>query len=194
MGSPSFISIPASYDPNTGGVTPTMTTSNSLRRPLKHSSRGQSRSSSSSPAFKPTISPNLKPLLPGGILLFWTFSYEPGTSSDVVHTLASKSNYQNILEGNHNQLGLSYPKELSSGIESRRTSHKVAEQARRSRINSAIDQLGAMLPGETDGNSKAITVEKAIDYIKHLESQLAQAKAELVAKKQWGYCDYSLGW
>ena len=70
MGSPSFISIPASYDPNTGGVTPTMTTSNSLRRPLKHSSRGQSRSSSSSPAFKPTISPNLKPLLPGGILLF----------------------------------------------------------------------------------------------------------------------------
>ena len=73
---------------------------------------------------------------------------------------------------------------MSSGIESRRTSHKVAEQARRSRINSAIDQLGAMLPGETDGNSKAITVEKAIDYIKHLESQLAQAKAELVAKKQ----------
>jgi hypothetical protein len=104
-------------------------------------------------------------------------------SSDVIHTLASKSNYQNILEGNYSQLGLSYPKELSSGIESRRTSHKVAEQARRSRINNAIDQLGAMLPGETDGNSKAITVEKAIDYIKHLEEQLAQAKAELGTKK-----------
>ena len=96
--------------------------------------------------------------------------------------LASKSNYQNILEGTHNQLGLSYPKELSSGIESRRTSHKVAEQARRSRINNAIDQLGTMLPGETDGISKAITVEKAIDYIKNLEEQLVRAKAELAAK------------
>ena len=87
------------------------------------------------------------------------------------------------MEGNHNQLGLSYPKELSSGIESRRTSHKVAEQARRSRINNAIDQLGAMLPGETDGISKAITVEKAIDYIKSLEEQLVKVKAELGAKK-----------
>jgi hypothetical protein len=101
----------------------------------------------------------------------------------VIHTLASKSNYQNILEGNHSQLGLSYPKELSNGIESRRTSHKVAEQARRSRINNAIDQLGTMLPGETDGISKAITVEKAIDYIKSLEEQLAKVKAELGAKK-----------
>jgi len=87
------------------------------------------------------------------------------------------------LEGNHSQLGLSYPKELSSGIESRRTSHKVAEQARRSRINNAIDQLGAMLPGETDGISKAITVEKAIEYIKTLEEQLATARAELGTKK-----------
>jgi hypothetical protein len=40
-----------------------------------------------------------------------------------------------------------------------------------------------MLPGESDGNSKAITVEKAIDYIKHLEEQLALARAELNAKK-----------
>jgi len=98
--------------------------------------------------------------------------------------LASKSNYQNILEGTHSQLGLSYPKELSSGIESRRTSHKVAEQARRSRINnSAIDQLGTMLPGETDGISKAITVEKAIDYIKGLEDELSRVRAELAAKR-----------
>jgi hypothetical protein len=64
MGSPSFISIPASYDPNSTGLS-TMN-ANNVRRPLRHSSRGQSRSSSSSPAFKPIISPNLKPLLPGG--------------------------------------------------------------------------------------------------------------------------------
>jgi hypothetical protein len=39
-----------------------------------------------------------------------------------------------------------------------------------------------MLPGETDGISKAITVEKAIDYIKNLEDQLARVKAELASK------------
>ena len=69
MGSPSFISIPASYDPNSAGPSgnPTMNSGATVHRPLRQSSRGQSRSSSSSPAFKPIISPNLKPLLPGGI-------------------------------------------------------------------------------------------------------------------------------
>ena len=72
MGSPSFISIPSSYDPNGSAMTPTLNpnTNNNIRRPMRNSSRGQSRSSSSSPAFKPIISPNLKPLLPGGTLQF----------------------------------------------------------------------------------------------------------------------------
>ena len=64
MGSPSFISIPSSYDPNSM-VSPNVTATSGMRRQIKPS-RAQSRSSSSSPAFKPTISPNLKPLLPGG--------------------------------------------------------------------------------------------------------------------------------
>lgn len=69
MGSPSFISIPSSFDPNSTATTPSLSANNSnnnVRRPLRNSSRAQSRSSSSSPAFKPIISPNLKPLLPGG--------------------------------------------------------------------------------------------------------------------------------
>lgn len=70
MGSPSFISIPASYDPNSMVATPTLSATSGIRRPqLKQNSRTQSRSSSSSPAFKPMISPNLKPLLPGGLPL-----------------------------------------------------------------------------------------------------------------------------
>lgn len=183
MGSPSFISIPSSFDPNgVSASTPTLSLATNVRRPIRNS-RTQSRSSSSSPAFRPMISPNLKPLLPEGTLFTRHSSNFLGKSGDIANQLASKSNYQNILEGNHNQLGLSYPKELSSGIESRRTSHKVAEQARRSRINNAIDQLGTLLPGETEGISKAITVEKAIDYIKTLEEQLAKAKAELATKK-----------
>jgi hypothetical protein len=73
IGSPSFISIPASFDPNGGGAAPNMNASNNVRRPLRHASRGQSRSSSSSPAFKATISPNLKPLLPGGASSLTTY-------------------------------------------------------------------------------------------------------------------------
>jgi hypothetical protein len=70
MGSPSFISIPASYDPNSMVTTPTLSAASGIRRSqIKQNSRSQSRSSSSSPAFKPTISPNLKPLLPGGLPL-----------------------------------------------------------------------------------------------------------------------------
>jgi len=68
MGSPSFISIPSSFDPNMS-TTPTINPTPAVRRPPRQSSRAQSRSSSSSPAFKPIISPNLKPLLPGGMHL-----------------------------------------------------------------------------------------------------------------------------
>jgi len=68
--SPSFISIPSSFDPNGMVSTPTMAATPGMRQ-MRRPSRGQSRSSSSSPAFKPTISPNLKPLLPGGTSSFY---------------------------------------------------------------------------------------------------------------------------
>lgn len=59
--------------------------------------------------------------------------------------LASKSNYQNLLEGN--QLpGVSYPEHLSTGLTSKRTSHKVAEQGRRNRINEALKEMQSLLP------------------------------------------------
>jgi len=65
VGSPSFISIPTSFDPNSSMTAVTLPPPANPRRLAKQSSR-QNRSSSSSPAFKPIISPNLKPLLPGG--------------------------------------------------------------------------------------------------------------------------------
>lgn len=59
--------------------------------------------------------------------------------------LASKSNYQNILEGNHLP-GVSYPDSLSTGLTSKRTSHKVAEQGRRNRINEALKEMQCLIP------------------------------------------------
>ena len=121
--------------------------------------------------------------------------------------LASKSNYQNILEGT-NLPGVSYPETLSTNLTSKRTSHKIAEQGRRNRINTALQEIAQLLPpstpqvngtpscnggggGLSDGmmngtaaqqsNSKASTVELAIEYIKSLQKELGEAKGKLEA-------------
>ncbi|CAL3964243.1 hypothetical protein PZA11_001651 [Diplocarpon coronariae] len=146
-----------------------------------------------SPALLPRISPSIKPLLPGG-------SKGSGDTASLL-LAASKSNYQNILEGTHLP-GVSYPTELSTNLTSKRTSHKIAEQGRRNRINSALQEIAALLPrgtkdsvgeksGSGDGgegnettngksaaqsaNSKASTVEQAIEYIKQLREDVANA-------------------
>lgn len=117
--------------------------------------------------------------------------------------LASKSNYQNLLEGNHLP-GVHYPDSLSTGLTSKRTSHKVAEQGRRNRINEALKEMQSLLPkqalpkgakegtsdggaesGDADGkdskedaqaksnSSKAATVESANEYIRKLQRENA---------------------
>ncbi len=144
-----------------------------------------------SPALRPKISPSIKPLIRGASTV----------SEDTASLLlASKSNYQNILEGTHLP-GVSYPTELSTNLTSKRTSHKIAEQGRRNRINSALQEIATLLPrgcGKDSGNekggsgsgdaaeekgggsgqsanSKASTVELAIEYIKQLKQEVADA-------------------
>lgn len=143
---------------------------------------GKRGSVCSSPAIQPKISPSIKPLLPQGMNL-------------EASALLLKSNYQNIVEGNHKQLGLSYPAELSTNLTSKRTSHKIAEQGRRNRINNALAEIAALLP-HNSGNgsdnsssaaasaaaaqaSKASTVESAIEYIKELQKELSETKKKL---------------
>lgn len=65
--------------------------------------------------------------------------------------LASKSNYQNLLEGNRLP-GVNYPDSLSTGLTSKRTSHKVAEQGRRNRINEALKEMQALIPKRSTGS------------------------------------------
>ncbi|UKZ80883.1 hypothetical protein TrVFT333_008648 [Trichoderma virens FT-333] len=145
-----------------------------------------------SPALLPRISPNIKPLLPGA----------PGMSVEdqASRLLMSKSNYQNILEGNQVP-GVSYPSELSTNLTSKRTSHKIAEQGRRNRINSALQIMASLLPDsknkiasgddsdKKDGkqshasNSKASVVENAIVHMKNLEKENVDLKHELQALK-----------
>lgn len=198
---------------------------NSLKRtpnlaPMgRHSKKRASVSSiQMSPALRPKISPSIKPLLPGGAT---------GAEDAASLLLATKSNYQRILEGN-TVPGVSYPSELSTNLTSKRTSHKIAEQGRRNRINSALQEIATLLPkapakerrdGDGDGNnssggggggggsgdadkedkkekdkdkagggipnSKASTVEMAIEYIKQLQKEVAEAnkRAEEAERK-----------
>jgi hypothetical protein len=112
------------------------------------------------------------------------------------------------LEGNHLP-GISYPDSLSTGLTSKRTSHKVAEQGRRNRINDALKEMQALIPassgaraeelmthggGEDDSpegkekdrdaavksnSSKAATVESANRYIRVLKETEAAQKAAI---------------
>ncbi|KAM3431414.1 hypothetical protein MY4824_007124 [Beauveria thailandica] len=160
---------------------------------LSRNSRNRSTGSVHvSPALLPRISPNIKPLIPG----------TPGMSAeDTSRLLMSKSNYQNILEGN-TVPGVSYPTELSTNLTSKRTSHKIAEQGRRNRINSALQIMASLLPdhakpssedgedskaggggGSNNNNStqssKASVVENAIVHMKYLQKENGDLKKEL---------------
>lgn len=143
-----------------------------------------------SPALRPKISPVIKPLLPEGA---------NGSRTDNTHALllASKSNYQNILDGT-TVPGVVYPTSLSTNLTSKRTSHKIAEQGRRNRINMALQEMQALLPSpllaptpdakspesaaQQSNNSKAAKVESAIDYIKQLKQEVSE-RDELLSKK-----------
>lgn len=162
-------------------------------RVVSHTTARSSRKSSAgsvraSPALLPKISPNIKPLLAG----------KPGEGPDdeaFSRLLTTKSNYQNILEGNKVP-GLSYSSELSTRVNSKRATHRISEQGRRERISSAMRTLGGMIPNKYSGgcaeddeekaatstkltSSKAITVEGAIAYIRDLQQENERLKSEI---------------
>ncbi|KIW02669.1 uncharacterized protein PV09_06106 [Verruconis gallopava] len=89
-----------------------------------------------SPALRPKISPSIKPLLPEG---------EKLTEEQHALLLTSRSNYQNLIEG-RSIPGVTYPSDLPSQLTSKRTSHKIAEQGRRQRINVALQEMQCLLP------------------------------------------------
>ncbi|KAA8614715.1 phosphorus acquisition-controlling protein [Pyrenophora tritici-repentis] len=160
----------------------------SARNPKK---RNSVSTSLVSPALRPKISPSIKPLLPDG--------GSGGADSTHALLLASKSNYQNILDGT-TVPGVVYPTSLSTNLTSKRTSHKIAEQGRRNRINMALQEMQALLPSpqfgatpdakspesnaQNSNNSKAAKVESAIEYIKQLKQEVSERDNLLTQKDQ----------
>jgi hypothetical protein len=181
------------------------------KRDLKLARNPKKRNSVSSnlvsPALRPKISPSIKPLLPdgGSSKHLDVVSPRPNLTcagiTDNTHALllASKSNYQNILDGT-TVPGVVYPTSLSTNLTSKRTSHKIAEQGRRNRINMALQEMQALLPSpalgaipdakspetnaQNSNNSKAAKVESAIEYIKQLKQEVSERDDLLSQKDQ----------
>ncbi|CAG8518643.1 19149_t:CDS:2 [Racocetra persica] len=147
--------------------------------------------SKSPQTLKLTISPSLKPKLPGVL------------ANEVAEKLASQSNYKNILEGTSKSLGISYSSEVHSSLESRRTTHKAAEQKRRDSLKQSFDELKKVVPLHSitsnntkgnnikgnnhkngSGNDRNITKGKSCDgngSLKNLHQQTKE-KDELIQK------------
>lgn len=144
---------------------PRTTTSHKQGEPKPSSRNSKKRQSISSaqisPMLVPKISPSIKPLMPSSSLYSSSkflanktdASLGPGVpaiSADASALyLASKSNYQNILEGTHLP-GVSYPEALAENLSSKRTSHKIAEQGRRNRINTGMLAVASLTKTKTN--------------------------------------------
>ncbi|KAJ5745565.1 hypothetical protein N7520_010747 [Penicillium odoratum] len=186
--SPRTAAMPSPSGPIPKRSDPSRSSISSRKRPSVSSTHA-------SPQLRPKISPSIQPLMRAG-----------GENYAQDALLASKSNYQHILDGTLPS-GVSYPETLAENLSSKRTNHKLAEQGRRNRINSALKEIEALVPpdfvqarlakeaaltGVKSGDkekdksanqaiSKASAVEMAIDYIKSLQKSLNDTTAKLAA-------------
>lgn len=135
----------------------------------------RSHSVNSSPALGPQrhrASPELRPILPGGM------------SPQVGAMLASKSNYQHIVDGTYDQLNISYPSGMTQGLEVRRTSHKAAEQKRRDHLKECFEQMRTILPDRPEiGASKVAILKKGYEHILQLHAAIKDKDAEIARLK-----------
>ncbi|KAF2205093.1 hypothetical protein GQ43DRAFT_66981 [Delitschia confertaspora ATCC 74209] len=164
--------------------------------------RGSVHSTLASPAILPKISadvtPNIKPLLP---------NKQPISEQSHALILASKSNYEHMIQGTAPP-GVTFSDELRKDITAKKTSHKLAEQGRRDRINRAVEQLDALIspimpaqdaempdltgpgPGggagaggergkEKQADCKASKIEKAVVCVTHLLKEKERSEREM---------------
>ncbi|KAG0745077.1 hypothetical protein G6F57_008543 [Rhizopus arrhizus] len=89
-------------------------------------------------ALKPLlISPTLRP----GTQTLPFHQAQVATVEDAERILATRSNYQNLMEGKGAALGIAFTSQVKSGLEVRRTAHKAAEQKRRDSLKEWFDKL-----------------------------------------------------
>ncbi|KAJ5253785.1 hypothetical protein N7524_010965 [Penicillium chrysogenum] len=143
-----------------------------------------------SPRKKPKYMAAAHPQLPIQPKLASSILPEENHYFDSSQFLASKSNYECIVEGTGSKLGLAYPDHLLTGLDAKRVSHKNAEKDRRDRLSRALQALSELIAdNEAESNNsdivsevvslykeqhgnKVATVEAAVQYIKGLRKEL----------------------
>ncbi|KAJ2648775.1 hypothetical protein GGH99_007844 [Coemansia sp. RSA 1285] len=157
--------------------------------PLTPSVAGNSNSNASSSSSggggkEHATTPQLRPARGGAVVIAATSTTNiVGLEADVVTRLATKSNYQNIMEGKSELLGLNYRSEFKSGLEKRRTNHKQAEQKRRDSLKMCFQDLHHRLPNvDPKMVSKIYLLNKANGYIDALRR--ANERIALAAKEK----------
>lgn len=106
------------------------------------------------------------------------------------HSLAVKSNYGCIRDGSHSDHGLNYPESFVSDTFSKQRTHAINERNRRDRLSQAIRALQSVVPQmdsvemQKKGPPRAITVEKAIEYIVTLQREVDRLRKESSAITQ----------
>ncbi|OMJ24373.1 hypothetical protein AYI69_g4657 [Smittium culicis] len=108
------------------------------------------------------------------------------SADNIIEKLTSKSNYQNVIDGESDKLGLSYPKEIYNKLLSRRTVHKAAEQQRRDIQRCAFDELKLLLPelNEDKKPSKVSILSHAVKEITSLKNKLSDKDDEIAKLKK----------
>lgn len=87
--------------------------------------------------ISPTLNPGKQPL-PSSIT---SSTAAVRSVEDAERILATRSNYQNLMEGKGAALGIAFSTQIKSGLEVRRTAHKAAEQKRRDSLKEWFDRL-----------------------------------------------------
>ncbi|KAJ1650587.1 hypothetical protein IWQ61_008648 [Dispira simplex] len=107
--------------------------------------------------------------LPRGSTSLSTLGLSP---AEIAARLTERSNYQNLLTGDSQRLGLNYDHDLHSGLEQRRSNHKAAEQKRRDSLKRCFENLQVKVPNVDERMvSKVYLLNKASAYIVELEEQ-----------------------
>lgn len=129
-------------------------------------------------------SPSIQPLVGGGSgSAHFQGSPQYGSPNEEIYDTFAKSNYQNLIDGTHQFLGLAGAERMATSLKSKKTVHKIAEKERRNRMSNAIIELSSLMGPVDDPNSvttsKAATVERAIVYIKKLHVRLQELEQKV---------------
>ncbi|CDH53628.1 hypothetical protein RO3G_00970 [Lichtheimia corymbifera JMRC:FSU:9682] len=195
--------MPVSSAPPTSSSTTSSTRSsptsgsNKRSRRIAPAQQNQQQEHASSPrALKPLlISPTMRP---GPVAV----------PADAERMLATRSNYQNLMEGKAAALGIAFSSTIKSGLEIRRTAHKAAEQKRRDSLKEWFDRLRREVdegyvkknvtppaPPVDDGESskgdeeskplsKVLLLKYAYEYISLLKSNIEQRDQRIYQLEQ----------